>query len=380
MTALAREIEVESPHARYLRTSFFRSLDGLRCFSILSVMAFHLSWPYLGISWWGAQGVHLFFAISGFLITTLLLREQAKFGYISLKNFYIRRALRIFPLYYAVLLIYTVIIWKTQRHAPQGELFFHNLKWFATYTGNWFMDTINGEAHFWLSWSLATEEQFYLVWPCLIVLAGKHWRIPVLFMIVLAIVGETFNYLVGAGTVNFSGHGNAIATSIATPICLGSLLAYALHYPRSFAVCWSVFGRRWSGILAVLLLAPSLYIQAIPDLVIYIAMIWLIASVCIRDQHPLTTLLTNPIVRYVGTISYGMYLLHMLILRSLERFMSPYQPTLKLLGIVAVTVAAASASYFLYERQFLKLKHAFSASRKAGPSLIKVIEEPVPNR
>ena len=77
-----------------------------------------------------------FFAISGFLITSLLLRERTAVGGISLRKFYARRTLRIFPLYYATLLAYIVLVAATRRHSPKGIRFFHHLPAFATYTYN----------------------------------------------------------------------------------------------------------------------------------------------------------------------------------------------------------------------------------------------------
>src|SRR5438874_13781643 len=97
-------------HQDYLRTKYFGSLDGLRCLSILMVIGFHCNLTCTSFFHTGQYGVSLFFVISGFLITTLLLREQKSSGTISLKNFYIRRTLRIFPLYYATLFIYIALV------------------------------------------------------------------------------------------------------------------------------------------------------------------------------------------------------------------------------------------------------------------------------
>ena len=86
------------------------------------------------------MGVELFFVISGFLITTLLLRERTANGRVSLKNFYARRTLRIFPLYCAALALYVIMVYVHERHSEAGQQFFHNLRYFATYTSNMFVD------------------------------------------------------------------------------------------------------------------------------------------------------------------------------------------------------------------------------------------------
>ena len=123
----------------------------------------------------GASGVSLFFVLSGFLITTLLLREHDAHGRIGLRDFYARRALRIFPLYFAVLALYAAITFLTERDAQghlngAARLFASNLPYYATYTNNWFVDLkLNEDGQrrviFIFAWSLATEEQFYAFWP-----------------------------------------------------------------------------------------------------------------------------------------------------------------------------------------------------------------------
>src|SRR4051812_205088 len=98
---------ISEQHSKFLSTKYFASLDGLRAISILSVIFYHV--PELRPYWrTGYLGVHLFFVISGFLITTLLLREKARYGSVSLRSFYIRRTLRIFPAYYLTLVLFLI--------------------------------------------------------------------------------------------------------------------------------------------------------------------------------------------------------------------------------------------------------------------------------
>ncbi len=101
----------------------------------------------------------------GILITSLLIRERNDTGTISMTGFYMRRSLRIFPLYYAVLLLYVALV-PVMDQGPAGSEFFRNLPFFATYTSNWFVPFDESERIiFYFAWSLATEEQFYLTWP-----------------------------------------------------------------------------------------------------------------------------------------------------------------------------------------------------------------------
>lgn len=135
-----RTVMASSPsaHQAFLLSRFFGSLDGLRCLSILAVVLHHSAGTHGAFSRLDL-GVSLFFAISGFLITTLLLRERDGRGDISLTGFYVRRSLRIFPLYYAVLGLYILLVFFTERDARVRSEFFHHLPAFLTYTSNWFV-------------------------------------------------------------------------------------------------------------------------------------------------------------------------------------------------------------------------------------------------
>src|SRR6478609_3641264 len=162
-------MQTGTDHAEFLARRHFASLDGLRGMSIIAVVWHHTAsraFPNVAFLQHGDYGVALFFVISGFLITTLLIREKEAHGDISLRAFYARRALRIFPLYYAVLLAYTALVLVAERGTSAGAEFLGNLPYFVTYTNNYFVG--NGDrVIFYFAWSLAAEEQFYLVWPFL---------------------------------------------------------------------------------------------------------------------------------------------------------------------------------------------------------------------
>jgi peptidoglycan/LPS O-acetylase OafA/YrhL len=153
-------MDIPRAHQEFQRTRFFPGLDGLRCLSIVLVLAYHVSGMHSWFLGRGYLGVSLFFAISGFLITTLL-REQDTHGQISLGRFYARRSLRIFPLYYAVLGIYVLLVVFAEKGVEERAEFFANLPSFLTYTSNWFV-TLEPDKRiiFYFAWSLATEEQF----------------------------------------------------------------------------------------------------------------------------------------------------------------------------------------------------------------------------
>jgi peptidoglycan/LPS O-acetylase OafA/YrhL len=353
-------------HQAFLDTRYFASLDGLRCLSIVAVIWHHTAGGLPGYFHRGHLGVELFFAISGFLITTLLLREKAKYGRVSLPGFYLRRTLRIFPLYYAVLALYVVLVLlmrpgtAADQQARAG--FLHNLPYFATYTSNWFVDLGSGpRVIFYFAWSLATEEQFYLLWPWVVAL-GKNWRLPVFAALALAAAGLVSPGIAIPGLVG--GLAVRIVTSIAPPICLGCVLGYGLHYRRGFRAAFRVLGPAWSAPAALAALAVAAAVPATPNFVMHLLMVWLVGACCIRRRHLLSPLLGNPVVRYVGGVSYGMYLLHMLALNVARRVVPAQQfsPVTTFLATLALTVVAAGLAYRFYELPFLRLKQRFASS------------------
>ena len=146
-------------HWSYIRTRTFGSLDGVRGLCILGVVWHHV----LGESFKrGFLGVDMFFVLSGFLIVTLLLRERDRRGTISLKKFYARRMLRIFPIYYLLLFVVFLLYLVTKPASSTAKEYYLALPFLLTYTSNWVHLQAGNVG---IMWSLATEEQFYLVWP-----------------------------------------------------------------------------------------------------------------------------------------------------------------------------------------------------------------------
>lgn len=357
----------------YRRIKHFASLDGLRCLSIVWVIGFHcqLTDFWHDVFRTGQYGVSLFFVISGFLITTLLLREQRANGEISLKAFYLRRTLRIFPLYYAALALYTVLV-VVVEHGQERADFFHNLPFFATYTNNWFVDKDASErVIFAFAWSLATEEQFYLAWPW-IVRFSKRWYLPV-----IAISGAlAFDLCAeGAAALGWLGDEHSqtlrILTSIASPICAGCILAYIFDRRASFRFAWRILGHRLSAPLALIAVGVTYAYQLEP--VMILAMVLLVGACCIRNDNGLARLLSNPPVRYVGMISYGIYLLHMLAMNATKKIRHEHDFLFLAIAFV-MSIALASASYWFYEMPFLRFKNRF---RRPGSPREKDFATPV---
>lgn len=352
----------------YRDAGFFSSLDGLRCLSILAVIWIHtgIRIEGLNLTQQGHLGVDLFFAISGFLITTLLLREREQWGQISLKAFYIRRSLRIFPLYYTVIVLYVIAVWAVGPTTFAGREFFANLPYFLTYTSNWFVH-LDGRVIFYFAWSLATEEQFYLVWPVVEKLL-RGWR-AVGLIIVLLIVRALVGTAVTSGRLPDDHLGVVILLSIHPAILGGVVMAHVLHDRRTFELVRPVLGARWTAplMLAGLVTAVEL---ALPHGYIWVLMVLLVGSVVIRESNGLGPLLRWRPIAHIGLVSYGIYLMHMLSYNAVKQVLSTIGLEYAWLWFPATVVAAtfvATISYRYYESWFLRLKNRFARVRTRHP-------------
>lgn len=290
-----------SPYLIFLNQKRFGSLDGLRALSIFAVIWHHTAPksvnPIFAVI--GTYGVTLFFAISGFLITTLLIRENVKNGKIDLKAFYMRRALRIFPLYYLILLLYIVIVLLFEKDLLIANAFFHNLIYFATYTSNLFVP-LDGRVIFYFSWSLAAEEQFYIIWPSLLILAATRLNAAVLLFSLIGIS------LVGVYA------DNRFFAAVPFSILVGAFYATVLHSERGFALLYSFLGRKWSPVMLFVLFAFVFSTMQNMNFLLHFILATIVASCVITEAHYLSGIFMFKPLAYIGSISYGMYMLHMI--------------------------------------------------------------------
>ncbi|MGZ3432130.1 MAG: acyltransferase family protein, partial [Isosphaeraceae bacterium] len=242
-------------HEQYLGTRTFASLNGVRGLCILSVLWHHAPGGlHALILERGFLGVDMFFVLSGFLIVTLLLRERDRTGSISLKKFYARRTLRIFPIYYLVLFTLSLFYLLMKPSSSPARSYFAALPFLLTYTSNWVHIQAGNVG---IMWSLATEEQFYLGWPMI----EKLLR-PLGVALVLAavlVVNQLINFRVldsFFATLYGGQPALAILEATFTPIALGVVLAHFLHAPRTFGFLYRLVGQPVScAIFGVLLLA-----------------------------------------------------------------------------------------------------------------------------
>ena len=338
-------------------------LDGLRALAVTAVVWHHTHPGFAGfpLTVKGFLGVDVFFVLSGFLITTLLLDEQAHSGRISLRHFYLRRSLRIFPLYYAVLaalaLYFATIAPDT---SSQKSRFLAELPYHATYMSNWF-ETNSLMA---ITWSLSAEEQFYLLWPPLLAWLGRHalWPLAVLLGVNQAVnFGALDGWLAAIG-LPYATH--SILQSTFTPILLGVLLAFALQDAAARRALEQV--TRWPVLLAVLgvaIAATSVEdMRGVPRLAFHLATATLLAGILLRPSMTLVRWLEwRPLV-FVGTVSYGVYLLHKIVLDVASRGLARVgleSPGLLFVSCLIGTIGLAALSYRYFERPLLRLKDRF---------------------
>lgn len=360
----------------FLATRKFGALDGLRALSVLAVIWHHTSGtPGPRISHSGFMGVDLFFAISGFLITTLLMRERGRTADISLRNFYARRALRIFPLYYAVLALYVLLVFATERGTPKGEQFFRNLPAFLTYTVNWFVDLSAGASvPFYFSWSLSTEEQFYMLWPPLLVgalLLGKGRIGPslaVLFVLVVVSVGA--GMFLDTRVLPWR-----ILASLSLPILLGAASAIVVNTRRGYAGVSAVLGWWWSAPAVFAVMIGALWFGA-PPWSIQVIMVTAVTAVTIREDTLMHPVLTWRPLAFIGVISYGIYLMHMLCANVVRRVVHEEQGLALCAGTTILVIAVAYVSFRYFETPLLRIKRRFeSPAERSGDELSRTANQ-----
>ncbi len=343
---------------------YFPSLDGLRCLAILPVVWHHSTTrPLDGVLGRGPLGVDLFFAVSGFLITTLLLHERRR-GRVSLGGFWIRRSLRIFPLYYLVLGAFVLHALFVREPGPVRDHFLASVPYYATYTSNWALwQPVDHAIVFSFAWSLATEEQFYLVWPPVLRVC-RSVVVPVLVMsgLVLLDQGAERGWLV---PVLHEGLALRIVRSFATPIGLGALLALANDHPTSSRALRAILGRRWSssvalGLVVVAVIAPW------PLLPTHFALAALVGACSLRRDHLLAPLFENRVVRHVGVVSYGIYLLNVPVVSATRAVLGAEASSALVFAVAApASVLVATVVHRCVERPFLVLRDRLRARSSA---------------
>jgi peptidoglycan/LPS O-acetylase OafA/YrhL len=331
------------------------TLDGLRALSILLVLLGHMSGthnfatvPLFGV--YANFGVRVFFIISGFLITSLLLKEVAKTGRISLKDFYTRRVLRIFPAFYTFLLVVCVL-----SAGAVIQLRPHDLLFAFTYLMNFHFDHSWNVGHL---WSLAVEEQFYLLWPAVVAFCSRRraFQIAAAVFIISPFVRLSVYYF-----APFLRHGiGHMFPTVADALAIGCFLAgmrdwlhtqpwyMRLLQPRNVAVI------AMAAVLANLLQEwPRIY-MAFGESIMNIGIAICIDRCMTFASGRVGRILEWRPIAFVGVLSYSLYIWQQLFLnRSSSALVCTFPFNLILVGLFAL------GSYYLVEQPFLKLKQRF---------------------
>jgi peptidoglycan/LPS O-acetylase OafA/YrhL len=325
-----------------------RELDAIRGVAALAVVAYHL---YPATFAWGRTGVDLFFVLSGYLITQILLRHQGSGRLLG--AFYARRGLRIWPIYYLALLACVALNRLLERPSPVDGLIYY-----LTFT--------QGVPHYWSgpvppflpallhTWTLALEEQFYLIWPALVALAGRR-RLAALAVAVAAL----------AVWARARGFAVTILVARCDGFALGGLLAAipadggrAGPPRRAFA---AVAAAALAGSIAwEWRLLPAW--DPLKSLVANLFFAGIVGLIVCDAGRPWLAPLRDRRLCYLGRISYGIYLYHLIVIVFATEFARqaglPRGPALDL-AMVAATLALAAASWELLERPLLRLKDRF---------------------
>jgi peptidoglycan/LPS O-acetylase OafA/YrhL len=337
------------------RTARNPQLDGLRAFAIVLVIVAHaLRFPAGNVNAareaLGEVGVSVFFVLSGFLITTLLIAERKKTGTIDLGAFFVRRARRIFPAYYVYLGVLAILaatgaIAVTPREFVVDALY---LRDYSAQSFSWLEHT----------WSLAVETQFYLIWPALMLALGDaRARGVALGVVVLSPFIRIASYVL------FPAHRDLMTIALHTRADMLMFgCATALSIARGVPAWFERLCRAMPPLVSLTILAAciagtgilhGLFAFSIGMTIEGIAIATVLVNVLERPEQPFARLLCARPATWIGTISYSLYLWQQPFLFPRDNSPLGRFP----INLVALLVVAC-ASYYLVERTFFKAKPA----------------------
>ena len=359
--------------------NYIKGLDTLRAFAVLFVIITHWWLPIdindstATLCFWirglvpdGGFGVNLFFVLSGFLITSILLealKNDRQHPFKIIGNFIVRRALRIFPIYYLTLFVLVTI------HYP---FIYDNLIWFLTYTANILVSKNQSFNSFSHTWTLSVEEQFYLLWPWLIVFTNDRYLKYVLTLSIAIGIGVAFYSM----KIQENSYGFTFMWSCVQAFGIGGLYAYLreqqkLNYfnfivnvlfPIALLVhfWWSFSADQGKAYNYCLITVNS------------ILSIWLIHRVVVNKSVWIQKyVLENRVLNKIGQISYGLYLFHYPLTWVYDKYVQKFFDRSTQLGTILVDwkcnypirllllFIVALASFHLFEKPIMKLKRHF---------------------
>lgn len=369
---------------------YFPGLNGLRFFAAFAVILTHLEllkdqqhlknlWknPFFFNS--GGLGVYFFFVLSGFLITFLLLAEQKATGTVGVKEFYLRRVFRIWPVYYLLVLVAFFILPQIEfLHIPWLQKFFYDDYWFkfvlyCLLLPNLALAMYPAIPHAGQSWSIGVEEQFYILWPWMVKKAGNVFKAILVFtgivllikviVLLLALKNPDLEWLKQLKKL--------VAMSKFESMSIGAIGALILFEKKEYWLKWvylPVTQALCYLMIPVLMFFTPAFIQDGIHLVYSVIFLIIILNVCSNPGSFLR--LTHPLIDYLGKISYGIYMYHMIVVvlciqvckRIFPNWTGPeLLPNIVLyFSATLLTFMISALSYELFEKKFIRMKEKFS--------------------
>ena len=338
----------------------FEQIDALRFLAIFFVLTVHWDSSFKSFTEFfslSVRGVDLFFVISGFLITLGLFRAKDKAlpPITSLYRFYIRRCLRILPIYYVVLLF---VFLFNHKHIAGA------MPWHLLYLSNFYFIKIqkfSGVGHL---WSLSVEEQFYLFWPLLILfIPTKRILWAIIPAIIIGIISKA--YWQYQGYTFWISYMHPLASL--DVLALGALLAYCYYFHQAKLRTWLFDSRVIVFIIIQVVVFQWLrYIPAVAAMhhvfmrfSFGLLAMWLIGRTAYGVEGWFGAVLSYPPILYVGRVSYCFYLIHVLVPGMLLGLKYPVNEDLRFILYFIVTLGISSVSWYVFERKILKLKERF---------------------
>lgn len=356
------------------RLGYVPALDGVRGIAIIAVMAFNgqLLWMRGGF-----LGVDVFFTLSGFLITALLIQGYDPTTGMGLKNFYFRRALRLLPALLLLILFciaYALLFQPSDKAANTLNGVFYSL----FYVANWAQAPPNppGIGPLSHTWSLSVEEQFYLVWPLLLLLLLRlnSKRLVILILLVLAVISVVLNvwfWQEGVPYLRMYFGTDTKANELLIGCIAALLLSWKFINPDTHLkpVFHSMALVGLGGIILAFVVARhyGAFVYNGGFTLIAIGTAVLILDILLYPSAISRCFEFPPLV-WIGKISYGLYLWHYPVFEGMKRlFDGRMDPLLLQISGIVITFLIASSSYYFVERWFLKLKSRYKSDLSDAP-------------
>jgi peptidoglycan/LPS O-acetylase OafA/YrhL len=358
-------LRIDAPGPRDGESSHIPELDALRGLAALAVVVFHADGRWFPCGW---AAVDLFFVLSGYLVTSIVLRHGKHRGFLT--SFYIRRGLRIWPLYYLTIgIVVASTPWALSR--PDWAGLPYTLTFTQSLPEYWGAPAPAFSAYLGHAWTLAIEEQFYLIWPALLLLAGRNRVVP------LALA-------CGAASVAARcwGWPSILLIARADGMSLGAMLAGLIEHtgkdtPKGRRLTIVARTAFLAGLLSVSLLGGFVRLRHLthpgPTLLAYNVMFFGLVGMAVQGSgRPTMAFLRMGRLRWLGKVSYGLYLIHLVVYIALGDLARAYgitgRPAWLFVPAIGLSILLAGLSYGLIEAPILSWKRLFPYP---GPTIVR---------